>query len=338
MPATLNRTFRDARRGSLDRPSRLAFQLTRTTGHGRRAAAGAVSRLPSGVEVPSELAPERDLKPQLGANRDCAIQWVCMAARRLLWMLCLFALTGLLRAAGAAGAARVLHTGSTRYVRIVRLGDGQLSVALTAQGRKRFAQLMRGGYALDAICTRLGKSVQGFSQHSSSAADEESGGPNGRFTYHPLLDRHADFCDIGRVHLTIKRRSISSTQVPGPRLDAIALTQKGAAFLDEDRLTSTIFGALEVAIGYAQHRADGHFPPSGQFAAGFPLSRPRMVALVSPDASPPPGAIGFYSDGANHAEVVGISTLGRRLFIDSNAGVLSTNAAEHLVRATSAFS
>lgn len=62
-----------------------------------------------------------------------------------------------------------------------------------------------------------------------------------------------------------------------------------------------------------------------------------MVALVSPDASPPPGAIGFYSDGANHAEAVGISTLGRRLFIDSNAGVLSTNAAEHLVRASSPF-
>lgn len=42
--------------------------------------------------------------------------------------------------------------------------------------------------------------------------------------------------------------------------------------------------------------------------------------------------IGFFSDGANHAEAVGISTLGQRLFIDSNAGVLSTDAAEHLDR------
>ncbi len=63
----------------------------------------------------------------------------------------------------------------------------------------------------------------------------------------------------------------------------------------------------------------------------------RVVALASPDASPPPGAIGFYSDGANHAETVGISKLGRRLFMDSNAGVFSTNAAEHLIRGSSPF-
>lgn len=260
-----------------------------------------------------------------------------MAARRSPRTLCLIALTALLLAAPAAGAVPALHTGSTRYLRIVHLGHGQLSVALTGQGRKRFAQLIRGGYALDATCTTLGKSVQGFSQRSSSGASESGIGPHGRPTYHTLLDRHADFCDIGRVRLTITRRSISAEQVPGPTLDSVALTQKGAAFLDEDRVTSKIFVVLEVAIGGAQHRPDGHFPPA-QFAAGFRLSRLlRVVALVSPDASPPPGTIGFYSDGANHAEAVGISTLGRRLFIDSNAGVLSTNAAEHLVRASSPF-
>jgi len=247
-----------------------------------------------------------------------------MAARRLLRTLGSIALT-------------TLHTGSTRYVRIVRLGHGQRSVALTGLGRKRFARLMRGGYALDATCTTLGKSVQGFSQRGSSGGSESSLGPNGRATYRTLLDRHADFCDISRVRLTVTRRSVSSEQVPGPLLDSIALTQKGVAFLDEDRVTSTIFVVLEVAIGAAQHRTDGHFPPAGQFAAGFGLSRLlRVVALVSPDASPPPGTIGFYSDGANHA-AVGISTLGRRLFIDSNAGVLSTNAAEHLARASSPF-
>ncbi len=253
-----------------------------------------------------------------------------MAAGRSLRTLCLIVLTALLLAAPAAGAVPPLHTGSTRYMRIVRLGHGQFSVALTGQGRKRFARLMHGGYALDATCTTLGKSVQGFSQHGSSGAAESRLGPDGRATYHTLLDRHADFCDIGRVRLTITRRSISAGQVPGPTLDSIALTQKGAAFLDDDRVTSTIFVVLEVAIGAAQHRTDGHFPPAGQFAAGFGLSRLlRLVALVSPDASPPPGTIGFYSDGTNHAEAVGISTLGRRLFIDSNTGVLSTNAAEH---------
>ncbi len=263
-----------------------------------------------------------------------------MAARRSLRTLCLIVLTVLLLVAPAASTVSALHTGSTRYIRLVDLGHGQLSVALTSQGHKKFVQLMRGGYALDATCTTLGNSFQGFSQRGSSGGSEASIGPNGRSSYHTLLGRHADFCDIGRVHLTVTRRSVSSEQVPGPLLGSIALTQKGAAFLEQDRLTSTIFMVLEVAIGDAQHRPGGHFLPAGPFAAGYAglLSRRlRVVALVSLDASPPPGAIGFYSDGANHAEAVGISTLGRRIFIDSNAGVLSTNAAEHLLRASSPF-
>jgi len=260
-----------------------------------------------------------------------------MAARRSLRRSCLVALAALLLATPAAGAIPALHTGSTRYVRIVRLGRGQLSVALTGLGRKRFAQLMRGGYALDATCTTLGRSAQGFSQRSSSGAAEGGIGPNGRFTYHTLLDRHADFCDIGRVRLAVTRRSLSSEQVPGPLLDSIALTQMGAAFLDEDHLSATIFGVLAVAIGDAQLRPDGHFLPAGEFAARPTLNRLRLVTLASADASPPPGAIGFYSDGANHAEAVGISTLGQRLYMDSNAGVLSTNAAEHLLRPSSPF-
>jgi len=255
-----------------------------------------------------------------------------MAACRFLWTLCLVSLSALMLAAPAATAVPALHVGSTRYVRIVHLGDGQLSVALTGQGRKRFAQLMRGGYALDATCTTLGKLVQGFSERSSSAAAEGSSGPDGRSTYHALLDRHADFCDIGRVRLTVSRHSLSGRSVRGPALDTIALTRNGAAFLDEDRVTASIFAVLEVAIGAAQDRPDGHFLPSRAFVAAY--RGLRLVALVSRDASPPPGAIGFYSDGADDAEVVGLSTLGRRLFIDSSAGVLSTNAAEHLVRAS----
>ncbi len=70
-------------------------------------------------------------------SREYALHRPCMAARRSLRTLCLIALTALLLAAPAAGAVPALHTGSTRYVRIVHLGHGQLSVALTGQGRKR---------------------------------------------------------------------------------------------------------------------------------------------------------------------------------------------------------
>ncbi len=95
-----------------------------------------------------------------------------MAARRFRRTLCLIALGALLLLSPAAVARAVLVTGSDRYVRIVHLGGGQLSVALTAQGRRTFTLLMRGGYALSATCTRLGPSVQGFSQRSSSSSDE----------------------------------------------------------------------------------------------------------------------------------------------------------------------
>jgi hypothetical protein len=78
-----------------------------------------------------------------------------------------------------------------------------------------FDRVHRAGRARN---TTLGKSVQGFSQRSSSEASESGLAPNGPATYHTLLDRHADFCDIGRVRLTITRRSIGSEPVPGPSL------------------------------------------------------------------------------------------------------------------------
>lgn len=242
--------------------------------------------------------------------------------------LCLIAVVGLVLAAPAAAAPTRLHTGSTRYVRVVHLRDRGLSIALTAQGRKKFRRVLRG-YVLDASCTTLGKSIQGSTQSTQSGGAESTSGPGGRLTYHVLLDRHADFCDIGRARQKITRKSESTTGVPGPPLDSIALTQKGAAYLDEDQVTQKTFATLEVALASARRDPAGRFPPAQKITAGF---RGKVIALGSPDASPPAGVIGFYSDGANHAEAVALSALGQRLFIDSNAGVLSTNAAEHLLR------
>lgn len=245
--------------------------------------------------------------------------------------LCLMALVGLVLAAPAAAAPTRLHTGSTRYVRLVHLRDRGLSIGLTAQGRKKFRRVLRG-YVLDATCTTLGKSIQGTTQSTQSGGAESTFGPGGRLTYHVLLDRHADFCDIGRARQTITRRSERTTGVPGPPLDSIALTQKGAAYLDEDQVTQKIFATLDVAQAFAHRDPAGRFPPAQKIAARF---RGKVIALGSPEDSPPAGGIGFYSDGANHAEAVALSALNQRLFIDSNAGVLSTNAAEHLLRLAS---
>ncbi len=250
---------------------------------------------------------------------------MAIRVRRCTW---LAALAPLVLAAPAAGASPRLHTGSTRYVRIVHLRDGNLSIALTAQGRKRFKRVLRG-YVLDASCTTLAPPVQGFSQGGESSGAEGSSGPGGRVTYHVLLDRHADFCDVGRARQTINRRGQSTRRVPGPTLDSIALTQKGAAYLDEDRVTVRILGVLEAALASAREQSGGRFPTAQKLAA---MSGGEVVALAAADSSPPTGVIGFFSDGADRAEAVALSALGQRLFIASDAGVLSTNAGEHLVR------
>ena len=50
------------------------------------------------------------------------------------------------------------------------------------------------------------------------------------------------------------------------------------------------------------------------------------MRLASPADTPPPGRIGYYSDGALHVAVVIVSGSGRRLFIELEPDdVLHTN-------------
>ena len=55
------------------------------------------------------------------------------------------------------------------------------------------------------------------------------------------------------------------------------------------------------------------------------------MALTSPSDTPPPGSVGYYSDGAQHAAAVVLSAAGRRLFVEVDADdVLRTNVARYL--------
>ena len=56
-----------------------------------------------------------------------------------------------------------------------------------------------------------------------------------------------------------------------------------------------------------------------------------LVALPSPDATPPAGKLGYYSDGGQRAAAVTLSASGRRLFIEYQPeGVLRTNVAGYI--------
>jgi hypothetical protein len=244
--------------------------------------------------------------------------------------------TVLLAYCSAAGAVS-LPTGSTALVRLVRLHGGQLTARLTARGRRSLARRLRG-HVLDGSCTTLGATVQGSTVSSETSSSSAGLDRNGHASYEFILDRDADFCDISLSTLTVRRGrhgpSVNVTQVPGPPIDTIALTQKGARYLDEDRVTARLFTLLEDAVARAHLDPAGHFPGAGDVVAAFAHSRLHWhaVVLADPTGAPSGGAIGLFTDRANRAEAVGVTRSGQRLFLDSSDGVLSSNSYEHLLR------
>ena len=60
--------------------------------------------------------------------------------------------------------------------------------------------------------------------------------------------------------------------------------------------------------------------------------RLSVVALASPSDSPPPGSIGYYSDGARHVAAVVLSATGRRLFLELDADdVVRTHVLRYII-------
>jgi hypothetical protein len=58
--------------------------------------------------------------------------------------------------------------------------------------------------------------------------------------------------------------------------------------------------------------------------------RGHVVAMATPGDTPPPGKIGYFSDGAGHMAVATLSSAGRRLFIDIAGDVTSSNVFTYL--------
>jgi hypothetical protein len=99
---------------------------------------------------------------------------------------------------------------------------------------------------------------------------------------------------------------------------ALPLTPAGAAYLEAQRIGNRM---VAVVIFTASLGANGAYPAAQDVASDVP----RLVVLAAPTDAPPPGRVGLYSDAARHVTVVGLTTTGVRLFIDADAGVLTTN-------------
>jgi hypothetical protein len=96
---------------------------------------------------------------------------------------------------------------------------------------------------------------------------------------------------------------------------AAPLTARGRTFLDELGIASLISTVLDIADD------DGTpAPAAGVVAQGHGF----IVALDGPDASPPPGKVGYWTDGVR-VVAAGVSAAGRRLFVEVERDVVRTN-------------
>ena len=96
---------------------------------------------------------------------------------------------------------------------------------------------------------------------------------------------------------------------------AAPLTARGRTFLDELGIASLISAVLDIG------NDDGTPAPAADVVA---QGHGAIVALDGPDASPPPGKAGYWTDGVR-VVVAGVSAAGRRLFIEVERDVIRTN-------------
>jgi hypothetical protein len=123
--------------------------------------------------------------------------------------------------------------------------------------------------------------------------------------------------DRSRADLCVVRLRKAGDEV----VAAAPLTARGRTFLDELRIASLISTVLDIGD------ADGTPAPAAAVVAqghGF------IVALDGPDATPPHGKAGYWTDGVR-VVVAGVSAAGLRLFIEVERDVIRTNVIRYLV-------
>ena len=144
-------------------------------------------------------------------------------------------------------------------------------------------------------CTQLGPDRPRDGITWEAVGSEAFRMPKRRRVVRRYVGTNYDYCTLrmGRQHLVV-----------------IATSDRGAVLVDEQYRT------LVMMVVIASGGARGLLPVS---------------PLASPADTPPPGTVGYYSDGAQHAAAVTLSDAGRRLFVEVDADdVLHTNVARYL--------
>ena len=231
--------------------------------------------------------------------------------------------TALLLIALAAGAlhpvsanAAAPRTGATRYVRLVRLSNGRVTIALTARGRKAFRRDLRGNRLLAASCVHLRDTPQGVTIASVAPPAPTTLRSQGAKGYRPIVDPRADFCNVDLARVAVDGRRKTVVLIEREPLDAVPLTRRGSEYLHEDQVAANLWTIL-LAARLDETFEPGHHFPSAQLLVTSLRTVPsygKVVVLDSSTDSPPAGTTGVYSDANRHVELVALSAIGARLF------------------------
>jgi hypothetical protein len=223
----------------------------------------------------------------------------------------------------AAEAAPNLPVGEADGVR-VRSDNGAIAVVFTPRAARLYRRI--AGRVITIGCTDL-PSRRNLGITGIPSKLETFRAPKRRSTLRtisvPAEDQ--DYCRVWRG------RSAET----GDRVVSVPLTQTGAVYLDEEARVREMGQLITFAGILADRRRSLSWPTAADlFDAEFGGRRVRdfwprpLAALDSPSATPPAGALGYYSDGAEHIAVVIVSASGRRLFYELDADdVLRTNVA-----------
>jgi hypothetical protein len=230
-------------------------------------------------------------------------------------------------AAPSAGAQ--LPVGEAGGVRILR-ERGALVVIFTPHAEKLRRRV--AGRLVSVVCTDFPPDMDGFGTFVISSGGGCYRMPKrGRRLRTGDLTRPLDHCRVALV----RRRQRSKEPIV-----AVPLTQVGAVYLDEEEKASELLQLLSLA-GFAAERLELEAYPTYSQLVEFLAARPdgpspgkisgELVALSSPSDTPPPGKLGYYSDGAERTVVAIVSRSGRRLFIEGEPdGVLRTNVSNFI--------
>jgi hypothetical protein len=217
------------------------------------------------------------------------------------------AVVALLAAAAPAAAQDPFEV---RGVRAENVSSGGVTITFTARAAKLYRRI--AGRRTIVRCQAVNSS--GAVLLPLDRADELFQDRRAPRTRRPLRIRGSGSFDV--CELTVLRsrdrklRTVVSLALP--------LTEPGADYLEARRLGNRMVAVLLLTASLG---SGGAYPTAQEVADDVP----RLVVLAAAGDSPPASRVGLYSDGARHVTVVAVTTAGVRLFVDADAGVLTTN-------------